>query len=490
MSVREYIGARYVPVFADPIQWDPTNVYEPLTVVTDQGASYVSRRMVPEGILLNNTDYWVLWADFNAQLQHYIDEVDAFDSRIDALEDGLPVADYTSQSTVSDAIKAVSDVLPASAFDSVNTVDAAIDAVGDVLPASAFDSVNTVQSRFVTVENRISSLETGKHFVVIGDSFSVTGTGVGASDLWHYKLAQMLGLTAHNYAVSGCGFVQGVSNFANQITNAIQDSSYDNNDVSLVIIYGGLNDCYNGSNESAIVSAAESALTMVKTAFPNAKIVLGAVNSFITVWSKAGLTWPTSGGGTITIQHSTRRLEYLIENLCATLPYVLFIPFARMMVAQSSWFKASDKHPNTTGQDAICSIFYRALCGISPHFTNYRYVTHAAAVGSGTGAFMWNSFSFKMYTNALSNWVQDGSQYLVRIPIPYGLDAFIGGDINDTSAPVAITGTQQTSHDNISWVNLSEVSSIPGYTNDDYTQKVVTVVRHTQSTSNALLGGF
>ena len=91
MSVREYIGARYVPVFSDPIQWDPTNVYEPLTVVTNQGASYVSRRMVPEGIQLDNTDYWVLWADFNAQLQHYIDEVETFDGRIDTLENKFPV---------------------------------------------------------------------------------------------------------------------------------------------------------------------------------------------------------------------------------------------------------------------------------------------------------------------------------------------------------------------------------------------------------------
>lgn len=112
MSVREYIGARYVPVFADPIQWDPTSVYEPLTVVTDQGASYVSRRMVPEGIQLSNTDYWVLWADFNAQLQHYINEVDTFDGRIDALEDALPIADFSSQSTVKDAIDEIDALLP------------------------------------------------------------------------------------------------------------------------------------------------------------------------------------------------------------------------------------------------------------------------------------------------------------------------------------------------------------------------------------------
>lgn len=129
MSVREYIGARYIPVFADPIQWDPTLVYEPLTVVTDQGASYVSRRYVPEGIQLDNTDYWVLWADFNAQLQHYIDEVNTFDGRIDALEDALPIADFSSINTIDGRFDALEALLPASAFDSVNTVDARFDLI-------------------------------------------------------------------------------------------------------------------------------------------------------------------------------------------------------------------------------------------------------------------------------------------------------------------------------------------------------------------------
>ena len=107
MSVREYIGARYVPVFSDPIQWDPTLVYEPLTVVMNLGASYVSRKSVPAGIQIDNTEYWILWADYNAQLQHYIDEVNTFDGRIDTIEDALPIAN----------------------FDAVNTVDARFDTI-------------------------------------------------------------------------------------------------------------------------------------------------------------------------------------------------------------------------------------------------------------------------------------------------------------------------------------------------------------------------
>ena len=83
-DVREYIGARYIPLFSDPIEWDITRSYEPLTVVKNQGSSYVSKRSVPEGIAITNEDYWLLWADYNAQLEQYRNEVRQFDGRITA----------------------------------------------------------------------------------------------------------------------------------------------------------------------------------------------------------------------------------------------------------------------------------------------------------------------------------------------------------------------------------------------------------------------
>ena len=123
MAVREYIGARYIPKFADPIQWDPANTYESLEVVTNHGASYVSRREVPAGIQLDDNAYWVKWSDFNAQLQYYINMEDSFNGRVVALEDALPIADYDSANTVSDAIAAINNRFP------IVTADIADDAV-------------------------------------------------------------------------------------------------------------------------------------------------------------------------------------------------------------------------------------------------------------------------------------------------------------------------------------------------------------------------
>ena len=71
MSVREYIGARYVPVIAYPIEWDNTKVYEPLTIVSHEGNSYTSRQAVPAGIDITNTTFWALTGNYNAQIEQY-----------------------------------------------------------------------------------------------------------------------------------------------------------------------------------------------------------------------------------------------------------------------------------------------------------------------------------------------------------------------------------------------------------------------------------
>ena len=55
MAVTQYVGARYVPLFADPLEWDKTRAYEPLTIVYHNGNSYTSRQYVPVGIEITNT---------------------------------------------------------------------------------------------------------------------------------------------------------------------------------------------------------------------------------------------------------------------------------------------------------------------------------------------------------------------------------------------------------------------------------------------------
>jgi hypothetical protein len=83
--VRQYIGARYVPLFADPAEWDNTKTYEPLTIVLHEGNSYTSRQYVPTGIDINNNEYWALTGNYNAQIETYRAETQANTSKFTAM---------------------------------------------------------------------------------------------------------------------------------------------------------------------------------------------------------------------------------------------------------------------------------------------------------------------------------------------------------------------------------------------------------------------
>ena len=76
---RQYIGARYVPVFADPLQWSSSNAYEPLTIVMNNNNTYTSKKAVPTGIQITNEEYWALTGPYNAQLSDLATQVGVLD---------------------------------------------------------------------------------------------------------------------------------------------------------------------------------------------------------------------------------------------------------------------------------------------------------------------------------------------------------------------------------------------------------------------------
>lgn len=83
-GVTQYVGARYVPLFAEPLEWDKTKAYEPLTIVLYQGNSYTSRQYVPANVEITNDAFWAETGNYNAQVEQYRQEVKSFDGRITA----------------------------------------------------------------------------------------------------------------------------------------------------------------------------------------------------------------------------------------------------------------------------------------------------------------------------------------------------------------------------------------------------------------------
>lgn len=78
----QYIGSRYVPIFADPIEWDIHKSYESLTIVTHDGESYTSKCNVGPGVDITNTRYWAKTGAYNSQVEQYKNEVKDLSSQV------------------------------------------------------------------------------------------------------------------------------------------------------------------------------------------------------------------------------------------------------------------------------------------------------------------------------------------------------------------------------------------------------------------------
>lgn len=229
-SVREYIGARYVPVFANPAQWDNGREYEPLTIVMNEGNSYTSTQYVPTGIDINNETYWALTGNYNAQVEAYRKEVQTFDNRITTNTNDIE----TNMAEIADLKKSV-------------------------------NSINTKTS--------------DKIFIVIGDSFSTNvGSDPSGTPLWHTIVANKMGWTVDNFAVNGTGFVAGGNdNFINQLNRVI--AKYPTGEgIAHIAVFGGWNDVRIDANpNNEILNMAIS----INSHYPNIPCTFMLGNTFV-----------------------------------------------------------------------------------------------------------------------------------------------------------------------------------------------------------------
>jgi hypothetical protein len=229
MAVREYVGARYVPLFADPLQWSDTRTYEPLTIVVNQGNSYTSRQFVPTGIDISNDDFWALTGNYNAQVEQYRQEVLKFDGRI--------------AKNAKDIAKNANDI--------------------------------------AAVKNDVDNLEShvGTEFIVIGDSWSDTDPSTTTYIKWPITFQKYTRMNIHNYARNGASVVGSTpdpgqsGNFLGQVNKAIGDTSFDHSKVELIVIMGGVNDYRSGRTFSDVAEAWSGHIASLTAAFPKARIV-------------------------------------------------------------------------------------------------------------------------------------------------------------------------------------------------------------------------
>lgn len=367
MSVREYVGARYVPLVVG--DWDNTKTYEPLSVVYYQGASYTSRQYVPTGIEITNTDYWALSANYNAQVEAYRSEVQAI-----LPYDTTPTQDSAKGVTsggVYEAITEVSDVVDGvTPFDTTPTEGSA----KGVTSGGVYDFV-------------IESSE--KTMLVFGDSWTGDGNGSlypSAEYSWVPKVAQGIGATSYkSYAIAG---YQLSTNFISQLNNAKSDytTANDIKKVKWIIIFGGVNDWQNTTDVTitSFRSGLSSFLSAVASYFTSAQIVFVPMNMF---WRRCG--YPLGDSAYIPAD----RFSSMIE-ICRELSYETIGNQLIMLDNFSSFYRLHGQaayrpddgssitgtggtiHPNVYGNQLIAEFIINSIFGTLP---TYEFEISAAS---------------------------------------------------------------------------------------------------------------
>lgn len=321
MSVREYIGARYVPVFADPAEWDATRTYEPLTVVTYQGNSYTSRQAVPANIPITNTTYWAQTGNYNAQIEQYRQEVAAFDARIDELEG--TVSPYTSS----------------------NTIDSTIDNIDN--------TVSTIEPMAKASQRTV---------VIIGDSFSDVGT---FSYAWCANLSSYINKPVVNMAANGAGFTVGTT-FITQLNNCTVTAD----NLECVIVVGGINDVIQNSNIDAIMSAVTSFIVAFNNKYPNKQLYYFGINGSI-----------RSNSQNASLHYNSLVYGHRIRYGFAFNGFSVYNIQNALYGYNADVYNSDNLHPNYAGQGLLRQFIIDRVFASKSDFERPRNITFTANTG-------------------------------------------------------------------------------------------------------------
>lgn len=224
---------------------------------------------------------------------------------------------------------------------SIASIEANLNALHANSTTNAATLYNTVQnsSRVLSVNQPFMSRGSNT-IVTFGDSYAATTN----TRSWAYMLAQKLGWTLHNYAASGAGYIQPNATYMSEFQTAKADTSYNHDDVSLVVVGGSRNsnDQYSGK----LKTAAQELFQAVSAEYPNARII-----AIPLLWDKT----PESG-----------YWRYNAASIAeaAILAGIESIPWAwTWNLGREDAFDGEDIHPNEVGTNIIVNYIMRYMLG-------------------------------------------------------------------------------------------------------------------------------
>lgn len=285
-----YIGARYVPIFADPIEWDKAKSYEPLTIVTYQGDSYTSKTFVPAQTEITNTEFWVRTGSYNAQVEQYRKEVQEVVTKMDDLEESVnnsissfdtrltqteeKVESYNNRITTLESDNTTNKANISNNTNSISTIEGQINTINTEIESldsrveSNENSISTINENLTNLSNLVKN----RRFIVIGDSYC------DGTNSWIKSMQNYLGKNDTDYVKSymgGAGFAHGNKNFLNLLQEA---NATNPNTITDIIVCGGANN-YPEDTDTILngTGGIQEFVNYAKSTYQNATVHIGFI---------------------------------------------------------------------------------------------------------------------------------------------------------------------------------------------------------------------
>lgn len=311
-----YVGARYVPLFATPAEWDNTKEYEPLTIVVYQGNSYTSKTFIPIGVEIDNEEYWALTGNYNAQVEQYRKET-----------------------------KEVKDM-----YD-----DVVMDVNGVQNELSQLRTDLTNQIRDVDENAREYTDDKGKYYafkgktcLFIGDSWGA-GNGVGENNAYPSLIANRLGLVKINKCVGGAGFVRKAGGTGNTFFDSLIQAYNEGVNPDIICVMGGFNDINHNVPALDMYTASQVLLNQINELYPNAVIWwcgMNLRNYHFNILFRDGYDYLKN----VAIAYS-KNVVHNITN------------WVWGLLGNDNYFQNDRVHPNTNGHRFIANMIIQGIFG-------------------------------------------------------------------------------------------------------------------------------
>lgn len=315
----KFIGPRIVPLVMGDYTalGGKTRSWDFYVLVTYQGGSYVSRSFVPIGVEITDTNYWVLFGDWNAQIEAYHHEVVNLSQIVDDNTDDI-ASIKTEQTSQNVSISAL-----------LSSVAGNTATIGDHT------------SQLNTLNNKVLLSD----IVVVGDSYT-TGFQAGQAVITKLgtRIGTKLGLNVHQYGVNASGYLLGGDTnktFYQQLQDAVADNSYNHQRVKHVLIIGGRNDT---DETITFLNQVRATIQYAHDSFVNAMV------SVIPLWDRAALTKYE----VFRIIYNTCN-EYWWARTCNT--------SFQWLQGEYDRFITNDIHPNESGTEEFANYICAFLNG-------------------------------------------------------------------------------------------------------------------------------